>query len=110
MLVLTRSCQVNCQPSISPGILITLYVINIVTDFYLIYIPLPMLFRSKMKMRVKVGLCFLFCCAFFIVMAATLRMALLILVCYSHLLLSMKLDPGRRGRKPWVCIRKLSDR
>ena len=100
--LLTLPCQVNCQPAISPGILLTLYVINVITDFYLIYLPLPMLWRSTLQRRVKMGLCFLFCCAIFIVLAATIRTALISTVRYPYSPSSTNLSPAQhRGPQGW---------
>ena len=62
---------------------VTLYVCNIVTDFYLISIPLPILFESNIRPRLKIGLCFLFFCAIFIIIAASVRLALVMTVYQS---------------------------
>jgi hypothetical protein len=41
-------------------------------------IPIPMLFETHMKLRVKFGLCILFSCGLFIITAASIRVALIV--------------------------------
>lgn len=73
---------VYCQPATSPAILGTFLSLNISTDLYLMFIPIPIVFEGHMKTRVKIGLCFLFCCALFIIAAASIRVALIVEVRY----------------------------
>lgn len=65
----------HCQPAISIAVLVTCFVFNIATDLYLISIPVPIILESNMKLRIKIGLIFLFGCAFFIIIAASVRVA-----------------------------------
>jgi hypothetical protein len=71
---------VYCYPAISPAIVWTFFALNVSTDLYLISIPMPMLFKAAMPRRKMAALIALFGCGLFVVMAATLRVALLVTV------------------------------
>lgn len=66
---------------------------NVVTDFYLLSIPVPMLWQSSLKPAKKVGLIILFSGGLFVIICAILRCVLIVTVsspgacvhvCVSH--------------------------
>ncbi|KAF4962635.1 hypothetical protein FSARC_9305 [Fusarium sarcochroum] len=67
-----------CHAAISPGLIWTCLAFNIITDFYLIMIPMPMLWKAAMPWPQKVGLISLFSCGLFVTMAAILRVVLVV--------------------------------
>ncbi|RGP75810.1 hypothetical protein FLONG3_5567 [Fusarium longipes] len=69
-----------CHAAISPSLIWTGLSFNLITDFYLIMIPMPMLWKAAMPWPQKVGLITLFSCGLFVTMAAVLRVVLLVSV------------------------------
>ncbi|KAF5000723.1 hypothetical protein FGRMN_1564 [Fusarium graminum] len=67
-----------CHAAISPGLIWTCLSFNLVTDLYLIMIPMPMLWKAAMPWPQKVGLITLFSCGLFVTMAAILRVVHLV--------------------------------
>ncbi|KAF4458170.1 hypothetical protein F53441_21 [Fusarium austroafricanum] len=67
-----------CHAAISPGLIWPCLAFNLTTDFYLIMIPMPMLWKAAMPWPQKVGLITLFSCGLFVTMAAILRVVLLV--------------------------------
>ncbi|KAI1033046.1 hypothetical protein LB504_006466 [Fusarium proliferatum] len=67
-----------CHAAISPALIWTCLALNLATDFYLIMIPMPMLWKAAMPWPQKVGLIALFSCGLFVTMAAILRVVLLV--------------------------------
>ncbi|KAF5025614.1 hypothetical protein F66182_2316 [Fusarium sp. NRRL 66182] len=67
-----------CHAAISPGLIWTYLSFSVVTDLYLIMIPMPMLWKAAMPWLQKVGLLTLFSCGLFVTMAAILRVVLLV--------------------------------
>ncbi|TDZ28980.1 hypothetical protein C8035_v007300 [Colletotrichum spinosum] len=67
-----------CQPAISKINILVTVVLNVLTDLYLLSIPIPMLWTSKLPMRKKLGLIFLFSGGLFVTMAGILRCYLII--------------------------------
>ncbi|KAH8651641.1 hypothetical protein BGZ60DRAFT_189387 [Tricladium varicosporioides] len=72
----------TCYPSHSMPNLYTMIILNVTTDLYLMFIPLPMIWKSGLPTRTKVGLHFMFgfgaivttvafLCCFFIITAGT---------------------------------------
>ncbi|KAI0015923.1 hypothetical protein F4780DRAFT_33261 [Xylariomycetidae sp. FL0641] len=91
MLVLLLSCrpfyrnwQINpnpgnvCQPAISNRVVWVYCVMNIITDAYLLSIPLPMLWNSSLKRWKKIGLILLFSGGIFVMACGLLRAALIV--------------------------------
>lgn len=70
-----------CQPAVSNQIIWVYWAFNVTTDLYIISIPLPMLWTTTLKPWRKIGLIFLFSGGIFVVVCATLRCALIVLVC-----------------------------
>ncbi|KAF4950508.1 hypothetical protein FGADI_8154 [Fusarium gaditjirri] len=67
-----------CHAAISPALIWTCLAFNLATDFYLIMIPMPMLWKAAMPWPQKVGLIALFSCGLFVTLAAILRVVLLV--------------------------------
>lgn len=65
-----------CYPESSPAILWTVLGCNIITDAYLLWLPMPMLFQSSLPKATKIVLICLFGCGLFVTVAATLRITL----------------------------------
>ncbi|KAH7262593.1 hypothetical protein BKA59DRAFT_519488 [Fusarium tricinctum] len=68
----------HCHAAISPGLIWTCLSFNLITDLYLIMIPMPMLWKAAMPWPQKVGLITLFSCGLFVTMAAILRVVHLV--------------------------------
>lgn len=69
-----------CYPAISPALIWTYLAFNVLTDIYLIMIPMPMLWKAAMPMVKKLWLIALFGCGLFITMAGVLRAIFLVSV------------------------------
>lgn len=69
-----------CQPALSSRIIWVCCSCNVSTDLYLLSIPLPMLWGSRMQKWRKVGLLFLFSGGMFDIVCATLRCAIIVTV------------------------------
>lgn len=78
--VLTRDDSDVCQPAISNQVIWVYLSMNVVTDLYLISIPVPMLWQSSLKPVKKFGLIILFSGGLFVVACAILRCALIVAV------------------------------
>lgn len=66
-----------CTPAVSKPIVWTCYSLNVITDLYVIALPLPLLFKTTMKMWKKVGLGILFSGGAIVIVFATIRCVLL---------------------------------
>ncbi|KAI1120348.1 hypothetical protein F5Y10DRAFT_258606 [Nemania abortiva] len=62
-----------CQPTNSPFYVFSVLISDIVTDLYLISIPLPLLLRAKIPLRKKLVLIGLFCGSFVVIAAGIAR-------------------------------------
>ncbi|KAI3549809.1 hypothetical protein CPAR01_13677 [Colletotrichum paranaense] len=67
-----------CQPAISKVNIIVTVCLNVITDFYLLSIPIPMLWSARLPLRQKLGLIVLFSGGIFVTMAGILRCVLII--------------------------------
>lgn len=65
-----------CYPESSPAVLWTILSCNIITDAYLLWLPIPMLFHATLPRGTKIALGCLFGCGLFVTVAATLRITL----------------------------------
>ncbi|KAI2627578.1 hypothetical protein GGR54DRAFT_652420 [Hypoxylon sp. NC1633] len=81
---LHRYWQINpdpgnvCQPALSNQVIWVYLSMNVITDLYLISIPVPMLWQSSLKPVKKFGLIILFSGGLFVVACAILRCALIV--------------------------------
>ncbi|KAM5349936.1 hypothetical protein ACJ41O_006441 [Fusarium nematophilum] len=62
-----------CRPTNSPAYVLVVVIPNILTDFYLLFIPLPLLWGVNISLRQRLTLMLLFSGALFIMMAGTIR-------------------------------------
>ncbi|KAK8017836.1 hypothetical protein PG993_014162 [Apiospora rasikravindrae] len=63
----------SCQAAVSRVFILTCFVLDIMTDAYLLSIPLPMLWRTDLPRPKKIGLSVVFSGAAFVMVAALLR-------------------------------------
>lgn len=69
-----------CQPALSKVYILLTVTLNIATDVYLLFIPLPMLWGARIKAVKKIGLIVLFSGAIFVMVAGLLRCILILQV------------------------------
>jgi len=69
----------NCQPAISKPIIWTSYAGNIVTDIYLILIPMPLLWESTLKLSKKLAATFILGAGLFVLVCSTIKSIILLL-------------------------------
>jgi hypothetical protein len=67
-----------CQPAISKIDLYVTVVLNVLTDIYLLSIPMPMLWKANLEIKRKLSLILVFGGGVFVMMAGILRCALII--------------------------------
>jgi len=81
---MSKNWQINpypgnlCEPTTSKLNVLMVYVPNVVTDLYLLSIPMPLLWRVNISLRRKVTLMCLFSGAIFVITAATIRAVVII--------------------------------
>ncbi|KAJ8108444.1 hypothetical protein OPT61_g8169 [Boeremia exigua] len=87
------ACQDYCQPAISKIDLYVTVILNVLTDVYLMSIPLPMLWKAHLEIKRKLSLLLIFGGGIFVIMAGILRCVLIIK------------DPvnGAQAAGSWVC-------
>lgn len=73
-----------CQPASSKLYIFLIVSLNIVTDLYLILIPIPMLWGAQIPKVKKIGLVVLFSGGIFVMVAGLLRCVLILKVCQSR--------------------------
>ncbi|KAI6764474.1 hypothetical protein HG530_008263 [Fusarium avenaceum] len=69
----TPNPGVICQPTNSPAYVLVVVIPNVLTDVYLLSIPLPLLWGVNISLRRRLTLMLLFSGALFIMMAGTIR-------------------------------------
>lgn len=73
-------CVVACQPAISRINIFVVSGLNVLTDIYLLTIPIPMLWKANIRPMKKVALIVTFSGGIFVISAGTLRSVLIITV------------------------------
>ncbi|KAK4125692.1 hypothetical protein N657DRAFT_591410 [Parathielavia appendiculata] len=68
----------SCQPAISKIDIFVTVVLNVLTDIYLMSIPIPMLWQSSLRPLKKAGLILLFSGGLFVTVAGILRCVLIV--------------------------------
>ncbi|EPS29426.1 hypothetical protein PDE_04375 [Penicillium oxalicum 114-2] len=63
----------NCQPANSMVYVVVVVLLNVITDIYLLSIPLPLLWQVKISMKQKIPLMGLFSGAAFVITASIIR-------------------------------------
>lgn len=69
-----------CQASISKPIIWVSFVSNVFTDIYLLFIPIPMLWRSSLKLLKKIATTLLLSAGLLIIICAILKSSYVIVV------------------------------
>jgi hypothetical protein len=113
LTLLTISCLDVCQPAVSAQVVWVYLAFNIITDVYLLSIPLPMLWKASLKPLKKMGLMILFGGGILVIACATLRCVLIITVrriVGSRLTSWYKTDIYRTGPRQWCTIGRLMGR
>ncbi|KAE8373647.1 hypothetical protein BDV26DRAFT_61729 [Aspergillus bertholletiae] len=67
-----------CQPAISKAFIWVTFIANIITDPYLIFIPIPMLWTSSLKLIKKIATTIVLSSGVFVLVCATLKSVFLI--------------------------------
>lgn len=62
-----------CQPTNSPVYVLVVVILNIITDLYLLSIPLPLLWTVNISLKRKIPLMALFSGAAFVITASIIR-------------------------------------
>jgi hypothetical protein len=75
---LTKLVSDFCQPAISKIDIFVTLVLNVITDIYLMSIPIPMLWRASLRPAKKAGLILLFSGGIFVMIAGILRCILIL--------------------------------
>lgn len=73
-----------CQPAISKPVIAVTFAANLLTDPYLIFIPIPMLWKSSLKLIKKVATTIVLSAGVFILVCATLKSVFLLVVSATH--------------------------
>ncbi|RDW68661.1 hypothetical protein BP5796_09318 [Coleophoma crateriformis] len=68
----------HCQPAVSKVDLYVTLILNVLTDFYLLTIPLPMLWQAKLSLKTKLSLLFVLSGGVFVMMAGILRVVIIL--------------------------------
>lgn len=68
----------NCYPAVSKIDIFVTVVLNVITDLYLLTIPIPLLWKASLRAGKKIGLIFLFSGGIFVTLAGILRCVLII--------------------------------
>ncbi|ATY59096.1 hypothetical protein A9K55_003432 [Cordyceps militaris] len=91
----------SCQPALSIQIIWTALALNASTDFYLMSIPVPMLWKSGLKLSKKIASTILFTSGLFIIVCALLRSVMITVVIDTKF--SLRQDPvnGPQAAGAW---------
>lgn len=68
----------TCQPAISTVICLVVVILNVLTDLYLMSIPLPLLFKAQLPIKRKILLIAMFSGGFFVIACGILRATLIL--------------------------------
>lgn len=74
-------CTDICQPTHSRVYVFVVVILNILTDIYLLSIPLPLLWTVNLNLKRKIPLMVLFSGATFVMIAGVIRAATIMRVC-----------------------------
>lgn len=69
-----------CQPAVSKPVVWVSFAANIITDIYLILIPLPMLWRSTLRMIKKIAASIVLGAGIFVLVCACLKSIFVLVV------------------------------
>lgn len=68
-----------CQPGISKVNCLVVVVLNVVTDLYLLSIPLPLMWKAQLPTKQKIMMLFMFSGGFFVIACGILRASLILI-------------------------------
>lgn len=71
----------NCYPAVSRPIVWTSYVTTVLGDIYLILIPIPLLWRSRLRLIEKIASTLVLGAGIFVVACCTIKTVFVITVC-----------------------------
>lgn len=71
-----------CQPAIAKPVIAVTFAANLLTDPYLIFIPIPMLWKSSLKLIKKIATTIVLSAGIFVLVCATLKSVFLLVVSY----------------------------
>lgn len=77
-------CTDLCQPTHSRVYVLVVVILNILTDVYLLSIPLPLLWTVNLNLKRKIPLMVLFSGATFVMIAGIIRAATIMRVCTTQ--------------------------
>lgn len=95
-----------CQPALSHVYIFVTLSLNIITDIYLILIPIPMLWRAWLPTIKKLGLVLLFSGAIFVTVAGVLRCILILQVSTPMLLCVLQRTLTHSSEEPYYRTEK----
>lgn len=72
-----------CQPAISTPVIAVTFASNLITDPYLIFIPIPMLWQSSLKPLKKIAATIVLSSGVFILVCATIKSVFLLVVSFN---------------------------
>lgn len=72
-----------CQPAISKPVIAVTFAANLITDPYLIFIPIPMLWQSSLKPLKKIAATIVLSAGIFILVCATIKSVFLLVVSFD---------------------------
>lgn len=81
-----------CQPAISTPVIAVTFASNLITDPYLIFIPIPMLWQSSLKPLKKIAATIVLSSGVFVLVCATIKSVFLLVVSSKY----MRIAPARR--------------
>ncbi len=70
----------SCQPAISKPIILVTFVLNVSTDIFLFFVPIPMLWKSSLQLYKKVAATSVLSAGLFIIVCAILKSIYVIVV------------------------------
>lgn len=81
-----------CQPAIAKPVIAVTFAANLLTDPYLIFIPIPMLWKSSLKLLKKIATTIILSAGVFILVCATLKSVFLLVVSLDALKLPLHIE------------------
>lgn len=73
----------TCQPAISKPVIAVTFAGNLLTDPYLIFIPIPMLWKSSLKPVKKIAATIVLSAGVFVLVCATMKSVMLLVVSFN---------------------------
>lgn len=90
--LLTMFSSDVCQPAIAKPVIAVTFAANLLTDPYLIFVPIPMLWKSSLKLLKKIATTIVLSAGVFILVCATLKSVFLLVVSLDALKLPLHIE------------------